>query len=35
MVDRVAPKLVEHCERIKNHPGVRAYYAKAGPGEPR
>ena len=26
--DRIAPKLVEHCERIKNEPGVKAYYAK-------
>ena len=26
--DRVAPKLVEHFERIRNHPGVKAYYAK-------
>jgi len=30
IADRVAPKLVEHCERIKNHPGVMAYYAKHG-----
>jgi glutathione S-transferase len=28
--DRVAPKLVEHCERVKNDPGVQAYYAKHG-----
>jgi prostaglandin-H2 D-isomerase / glutathione transferase len=28
--DRVAPKLVEHYERIKNDPGVKAYYAKHG-----
>jgi glutathione S-transferase len=28
--DRVAPKLVEHYERIKNEPGVKAYYAKHG-----
>jgi glutathione S-transferase len=26
--DRIAPKLVEHYERIKNEPGVKAYYAK-------
>jgi len=26
--DRVAPKLVEHWERIRNHPGVKAYHAK-------
>jgi len=26
--DRVAPKLVEHFERIRNHPGVKACYAK-------
>jgi glutathione S-transferase len=26
--DRIAPKLVEHNERIKNEPGVKAYYAK-------
>ena len=26
--DRVAPKLVEHYERVKNDPGVKAYYAK-------
>jgi prostaglandin-H2 D-isomerase / glutathione transferase len=26
--DRVAPKLIEHYERIKNEPGVKAYYAK-------
>lgn len=30
VVDRVAPKLVEHYERIKNHPGVMAYYGKRG-----
>ena len=23
-------QMVEHCERIKNHPGVMAYYAKHG-----
>jgi glutathione S-transferase len=28
--DRVAPKLVEHYERVRNHPGVKAYYAKQG-----
>jgi prostaglandin-H2 D-isomerase / glutathione transferase len=28
--DRVAPLLVEHYERVKNHPAVRAYYAKHG-----
>jgi hypothetical protein len=28
--DRVAPKLVEHFERVKSHPGVKAYYAKLG-----
>jgi len=28
--DRVAPKLVEHYERIKNDPGVMAYYTKHG-----
>ena len=28
--DRVAPRLVEHAERIKNHPGVKAFYAKWG-----
>ena len=26
--DRIAPKLSEHYERIKNEPGVKAYYAK-------
>jgi glutathione S-transferase len=30
--DRVAPRLVEHCERIESHPGVKAYYAKHGVG---
>jgi glutathione S-transferase len=24
--DRVAPKLVEHFERVKTHPGVKTYY---------
>jgi transposase len=28
--DRVAPKLVEHSERIKNDSRVKAYYAKHG-----
>jgi len=28
--DRVAPKLMEHYERVKNDPGVKAYYAKHG-----
>jgi glutathione S-transferase len=28
--DRVAPKLVAHHDRVKNHPGVKAYYAKHG-----
>jgi glutathione S-transferase len=28
--DRFAPRLVEHYERIKNEPGVKAYYAKHG-----
>jgi len=26
--DRVAPKLVEHYERVKNDPRVQAYYAE-------
>ena len=26
----VAPKLVVHCERVANHPAVKAYYAKHG-----
>ena len=26
--DRFAPKLVEHYERVKNDPRVKAYYAK-------
>jgi glutathione S-transferase len=30
LVDRVAPKLVEHYARIKNEPGVKAYYARHG-----
>jgi glutathione S-transferase len=28
--DRVAPKLVEHYERVKNDPRVKSYYAKHG-----
>jgi glutathione S-transferase len=28
--DRVAPKLVEHYERVKNDPRVQEYYAKRG-----
>jgi glutathione S-transferase len=28
--DRVAPKLVQQYERVKNDPGVKAYYAKHG-----
>jgi prostaglandin-H2 D-isomerase / glutathione transferase len=28
--DRVAPNLVVHLERVRNHRGVRAYYAKHG-----
>jgi glutathione S-transferase len=28
--DHVAPKLVEHYERVKNDPRVKAYYAKHG-----
>ena len=28
--DRVAPKLVEHYERVNNDPRVKAYYAKLG-----
>jgi glutathione S-transferase len=28
--DHVAPKLIEHYERVKNDPGVKAYYAKHG-----
>jgi glutathione S-transferase len=26
--DRIAPTLIEHYQRIKNEPGVKAYYAK-------
>jgi glutathione S-transferase len=28
--DRVAPRLVEHYERVKGHPGVKAYCTKYG-----
>ena len=28
--DRIAPKLIEHYERVKNDPRVKAYYAKHG-----
>jgi prostaglandin-H2 D-isomerase / glutathione transferase len=28
--DRLAPKLVAHHDRVKNHPGVKAYYAGHG-----
>jgi glutathione S-transferase len=28
--DRVTPRLAAHLERVRNHPGVRAYYAKHG-----
>jgi glutathione S-transferase len=28
--DRVAPLLVEHFHRVKNHPAIKAYYAKHG-----
>jgi glutathione S-transferase len=28
--DRFAPKLVEHCERVKSDPRVSAYYSKRG-----
>jgi glutathione S-transferase len=30
LADRIAPKLVEHYQRIKNEPGVKTYYAKHG-----
>jgi glutathione S-transferase len=30
LVDRIAPVLAQHCERIKNEPGVKAYYARHG-----
>ena len=26
--DRVAPRLVEHCDRVKAHPAIKAYYAE-------
>lgn len=26
--DRVAPRLVEHYERVKGHPAIKAYYAE-------
>jgi prostaglandin-H2 D-isomerase / glutathione transferase len=26
--DRVAPRLVEHYERVKSHPAIKAYYAE-------
>jgi glutathione S-transferase len=28
--DRIAPRLVEHYERVKNEAGVKAYYSKHG-----
>jgi hypothetical protein len=28
--DRVAPRLVEHYERVKNDPRIKAYHAKHG-----
>ena len=28
--DRLAPKLVEHYERVKNDPRVQSYYDKHG-----
>lgn len=30
LVDRVAPRLVEHHDRIRNHPPVKAYYDALG-----
>jgi prostaglandin-H2 D-isomerase / glutathione transferase len=30
LVDRIAPKLVEHYDRVGNEPRVKAYYAKHG-----
>jgi glutathione S-transferase len=33
LADRVAPKLVEHYERIKSDSRVKAYYAKHGIGD--
>jgi len=32
--DRIAPKLVEHYERVKNEAGVKAYYSKHGKAGP-
>jgi glutathione S-transferase len=31
--DRVAAKLVAHFERVKGHPGMKAYYAQHGTAE--
>ncbi|SEP38046.1 Glutathione S-transferase [Rhodospirillales bacterium URHD0017] len=28
LADRVAPRLVEHYERVKSHPAIKAYYAE-------
>lgn len=28
LADRVAPRLVEHHDRVKEHPAIKAYYAK-------
>jgi glutathione S-transferase len=33
LVDHLAPLLVQHYERIKNEPGVKAYYARLGVAE--
>ena len=30
LTDRVAPKLIEHYERVKSEPRVQAYYARLG-----
>src|SRR5262245_42057966 len=30
LVDRMAPMLVQHYERIENEPAVKAYYVKHG-----
>jgi glutathione S-transferase len=30
LADRVAPKLVEHSERVRTHAGVKAYYDARG-----
>jgi glutathione S-transferase len=30
IVDRHAPLLAKHLERVKNHPGIAAYYAARG-----